>query len=102
MDVLDWEPDPGEDTGPYVTLRMRWSAEYETPEEWTILWNHFLSYLGHELPKYLRRYCPAPEQILYQLVSALDPKYQRYFGPSKLDEWKASLVEVQNMKEENG
>ena len=59
-----------------------------TDELWTIRWNHFLSYLGYELPKYLRRFCPAPEQVLYQFVSALDPKYQRYFGPSKFDEWK--------------
>src|SRR5258708_39133376 len=80
VEVVHWE-DPEEDTGPFVILTMRWSGECDSPEEWTIRWVNYLDYLGGELPGYLQLYSPAPAQMLYQLVSNLEPLYAGYFGP---------------------
>ena len=42
---------------------------------------HYLDYLGGMLPGYLRDYSPAPKEMLYQLISGLEPKYANYFEP---------------------
>src|SRR6266481_90056 len=54
VEVENWG-DLGKDSGPVVVLEMRWSGEFESPEEWTIRWVHYLDYLASELPGYLNR-----------------------------------------------
>jgi hypothetical protein len=94
VEVDHWE-DPEEDSGPMVILEMCWIGAFDAPDEWSLRWVHFLDYLGTELPRYLEEYSPAPKEMLYQLISGLEPKYAGYFEPGLLAELKEDFGETQ-------
>ena len=91
VEIENWG-EPEEETGPMVILEMRWTGAWDCPDEWTIRWVHYLGYLGYTLPGYLCDYSPATKEMLYQLISGLEPKYADYFEPVAKPEGESTEV----------
>jgi len=52
---------------PLVNVRLRWYGLHEQPEIWEIQWGHHPDYILDELPAYLRRCCPVPNEMIQAL-----------------------------------
>ena len=50
-----------------VNVRLRWCGLHEQPEVWEIEWSHHPDYILDELPAYLRRCCPVPNEMIQAL-----------------------------------
>jgi hypothetical protein len=52
-----------------VELKLRWKGDHEQPEFWDIVWWHHGDHILNELPEYLQKYCPVPDQMMEVLRS---------------------------------
>ena len=75
----DWIDD---DMG--IEIKLTWEGDFESPEEWSIRWVHYVSFLTRELGDYLYKHCPAPNEVLTTL-------YQWGLPPAAKVVWDATV-----------
>jgi hypothetical protein len=80
-----------------IELKLTWEGEYESPEEWSVRWVHFVDYLARELPDYLNRYCPAPYEVLATLrENGLPPEVKQRWDQTVAESEAADIKRALN------
>jgi hypothetical protein len=88
----DWIDD---DLG--IELKLTWEDEYESPEEWSIRWVHYVDFLARELPDYLKKYCPAPDEVLTTLrENGLPPEVKKVWDQTIAESEAADIKRALN------
>jgi hypothetical protein len=82
IEIISWEG--GEDGGaePMVLLTLVWRGDSDhelISGVWQWSTDHYLDYIRHELPDYLKAYCPAPDEVWESLVRSIPEELFAYW-----------------------
>lgn len=77
--------DPYHDDEPFIGIKMWFEGEDAQPEQWHVEWWHCLKFLALELPAYLKKACPCPNEMMLTMMDALSPEFRKLLDPA--DGW---------------
>lgn len=73
VEIVEWEEKgDGTQIEPFVLIQLEWLVEdTEMSCVWAWWTDHYWSVIANELPGFLARYCPAPEEVWETLLAAV-------------------------------
>jgi hypothetical protein len=83
VQIEHWEDMEDDETEiqPYVGIHLEWlEEETEMPCVWAWWTDHYWNVLAYNLPGFLWRYCPSPDEVWTALLKAVNERAERAGG----------------------